>query len=138
MPTTAPVKPTAKPTSAPVKPTPSPVKPTASPVKNRSLDCYDTTATFSVTGYGTQSCIWLAARSSMQTELCPEQNVQTACPRTCKVCTSNCNDSTTGTFLDNSNISRNCLWLSIRANKWNTYCSEANVAALCPVTCQTC
>lgn len=138
--------PTSKPTAAPVKrtrapataPTAADARPTRRKPTVATAPCYDTTASFFVVNYGNEGCIWLAARSAMQAKLCSQTAVQTACPRTCKVCTSSCNDSAAGTFLDNSGAKRTCLWLSLRTNKLSTYCQRSDVSALCPVACKSC
>ncbi len=135
----APIQPTVATVKAPAssaKPTIMPSKPASAPMVNRSSSCYDTVAMFNVTSYGKQGCLWLAARTSMQSALCPQQTVQRACPKTCKVCVSICADNTSGTFLDDISAKRNCLWLSL--HKTGLYCSRAAVAALCPITCKTC
>jgi hypothetical protein len=136
-PTSKTSKPTSRPTSPPsVRPTLAPtVKPTT---VSSSAACYDTLNTFPVTGYGNQGCIWLAARPTQIKALCPRSDVSSACPRTCKVCTSTCKDSSKAKFKDSSGISRSCSWLAIRPTTWSTYCANPTTSKLCPVTCHSC
>mmetsp|Transcript_3643 Transcript_3643/g.5340 ORF Transcript_3643/g.5340 Transcript_3643/m.5340 type:complete len:354 (+) Transcript_3643:429-1490(+) len=85
-----------------------------------------------------EPCVWLSARPEEKIILCqPGQEAYRICPETCGVCSDSCED-TDGRF-DLNEVSRDCLWLSLRNSVINEVCQPGNEAySVCPETCDAC
>jgi len=87
-----------------------------------------------------QRCVWLAARPEYQEILCSpnhESGAYSICEETCKACNDDCED-TAGRF-QVGEVSRDCLWLSLRPHMQEHHCKPDQEAFItCPETCNAC
>jgi hypothetical protein len=146
-PTTAPVTPS--PTTAPVTPNPtmapSTHQPTPIPTSKRPTNDVcddDPIRLFWVPALGIyQKCVWLKARPEEIAANCPTNSRSDAsviCPETCGVCTDNCVDDFSVTFIVDGLI-RSCSWLDLRPQFWDKECQVGKVAwDSCKETCGIC
>jgi glycoprotein endo-alpha-1,2-mannosidase len=129
-------------TPAPAE-TKSPAAPTKQPTfvdPNDPDTCDDSKfGTFPTLKDGNKRCIWLASRAEEQLIYCqPNEAAYHLCEETCSKCTDDCED--TLKRFDHQEISRDCLWLSLRTHVQDVVCVPGHAAydIVCPETCDSC
>jgi hypothetical protein len=137
-------------TNAPTPPSPAPTEtkaPTA-PTKQPTFVIVDPSpgacddsrlGKFPTLSNGDQRCIWLVSRADERLIYCrPNETAYHLCEETCGKCTDDCED--TIERFDYEEISRDCLWLTLRPHVQDVVCVPGHRAhdIVCPETCNSC